>query len=113
MDGPPESEQGATRTDGFPVRAGECGVFPQLLFEPRIAACGADPTYSRTQEVLAVHGLVPQWSRLPQPRIQWVKSGRCQYTSGLTAYSALLRARLGRALQLIFPWMEMLSWMPR
>src|ERR1700693_4264801 len=82
MDGPPESEQGATRTDGFPVRAGECGVFPQLLFEPRIAACGADPTYSRTQEVLAVHGLVPQWSRLPQPRIQWVKSGRCQYTSG-------------------------------
>src|ERR1700674_4568378 len=75
MAGTPESRERATSTDGFPVRAGECGVKPQLLFEPRIADCEADPTYSRTRKVLADYGLVPQWCRLPQPRIQWVKSG--------------------------------------
>ena len=44
------------RTDGFPVQAGECGVCPQLLFEPRIADSGADTTYFRTREDLAAHG---------------------------------------------------------
>jgi len=35
-------------TDGVPVPAGECGVCPQWLFEPRSADFGADPTYCRT-----------------------------------------------------------------
>ena len=71
----PEAHKGATRADGVPVRAGECGVCPQGLSEPRHADSGADPTYSRTEEVLAGYGLAPEWPRHPQPRLQWVTSG--------------------------------------
>src|SRR5262245_55951845 len=55
----PGGQGTATRAGGDPVPAGECGEAPRFLYELRSATPGADPTYSRTYEVLAAHGLAP------------------------------------------------------